>query len=143
MAGKKVEQRLLAQGAIRPGHYHTGVYAKFDMVRRMRSTSSRLFNNNRPTILYNPHFNARLSSWPNMGLNILSHFANQDRYNLIFAPHYRLFDNRRTEAAQLKRAFGGHPHMIVDTGSTRSIDMTYTSAADLYLATPAHRLQNF
>nr|WP_298798729.1 sensor domain-containing protein [uncultured Acetobacter sp.] len=143
MAGKKVEQRLLAQGAIRPGHYHTGVYAKFDMVRRMRSTASRLFNNNRPTVLYNPHFNARLSSWPHMGLNILSHFANQDRYNLIFAPHYRLFDNRRTEAAQLKRAFGGHPHMIVDTGSTRSIDMTYTSAADLYLGDASSQIAEF
>ncbi|CEF42368.1 hypothetical protein ASN_3123 [Acetobacter senegalensis] len=143
MAGRKVEQRLLAQGAIRPGCYHTGVYAKFDMVRRMRSTSTRLFNNNRPTILYNPHFNARLSSWPKMGLNVLSHFANQDRYNLIFAPHYRLFDNRRTEARQLERAFGGHSHMIIDTGSARSIDMTYTSAADLYLGDASSQIAEF
>ncbi|MCP1203359.1 sensor domain-containing protein [Acetobacter oryzoeni] len=143
MAGHKIEERLLAQGAIRPGYYHTGVYAKFDMVHRMRHRTLRLFNNNRPTVLYNPHFNTRLSSWPKMGLNVLAHFANQDRYNLIFAPHYRLFDNKKAEALQLERAFGHYPHMLIDTGSARSIDMTYTSTADMYLGDVSSQVAEF
>lgn len=143
MAGRKLEQRLLAHGAIRPGHYHTGVYAKFDMVRRMRDAQPKLFANDRPIVLYNPHFDPRLSSWPRLGLNVLNHFVNQDRYNLIFAPHYRLFDSRRAEARQLVRAFRDHPHILIDPGSTRSIDMTYTSAADLYLGDVSSQVAEF
>lgn len=95
--GRKVEQRMLEKGIIRPGAYHRGTYAKFDLVRRTDAKRPKLFNNNRPTILYNPHFLRRLSSWPEMGHQVLQFFATQDRYNLVFAPHFRLFDNHREE----------------------------------------------
>lgn len=143
MAGRKLEQRLLADGSIRPGHYKTGVYAKFDMVRRLQPTRSRLFANDRPTVLYNPHFSRGLSSWPRFGLNVLDHFARQDRYNLVFAPHYRLFDTHRKEVEQLKRAYGHHEHMLIDTGSTRSVDMTYTMGSDLYLGDVSSQVAEF
>ncbi|MFT8717842.1 sensor domain-containing protein [Acetobacter sp.] len=143
LAGKKVEERLLAQGAIKPGHYHRGVYAKLDIVRRMRQDDSHLFSNDRPTILYNPHFSSSLSSWPTFGERILQYFANQDKYNLIFAPHYRLFNHDEETGEALIRQFEDYPHMLIDPGSTRSIDMTYTMAADLYLGDVSSQVAEF
>lgn len=141
--GKKVEQRLLERGIIRPGFYHRGAYAKFDLVRRMHARGEKLFDNDRPTILYNPHFRGRYSSWPVMGERLLDFFAGQDRYNVIFAPHYRLFDSRRAEGEALKRKYAGLPHLIIDPGSQRSIDMTYTTGADLYLGDVSSQVAEF
>ncbi|ACI53150.1 conserved hypothetical protein [Gluconacetobacter diazotrophicus PA1 5] len=143
MAGRKLENRLLAQGALRPGHYVTGIYAKFDMVRRMHRQAPPLFENKRPTVLYNPHFNPALSSWYKFGFQVLDYFARQDRYNIVFAPHYRLFDAHRDKAAEIMRAYGGIPHMRIDPGSPRSVDMTYTMGADLYLGDVSSQVAEF
>src|SRR3546814_6362259 len=42
-----------------------------------------LFDNDRPTVLYTPHFRPALSSWPKWGMAVLDLFANSNRYNLI------------------------------------------------------------
>ncbi|GBQ62011.1 hypothetical protein AA103196_0195 [Ameyamaea chiangmaiensis NBRC 103196] len=143
LSGRKVERRLLADGSLRPGHYVTGIYAKFDMVQRMESRPPQLFDNTRPTILYNPHFNRALSSWPRFGLDTLDFFAEQTRFNVIFAPHYRLFDQNRELGRRIMRRYAKHGHMIIDPGSTRSIDMTYTRAADLYLGDVSSQIAEF
>src|SRR3546814_13793457 len=90
LAGRKIEQRLLERQLIRRGDYATGVYAKFDWMNPR--AGERLFDNDRPTVLYTPHFRPALSSWPKWGMAVLDLFANSNRYNLIFAPHVRLFD---------------------------------------------------
>lgn len=143
ISGRKVEERLLSQGAIQPGRYYRGAYAKFDIVRRMGRKHTRLFDNERPTVLYNPHFSAKLSSWPALGEQILCYFANQDRYNLIFAPHYRLFDKHQVEGEALIERFAKHKNILIDPGSPRSIDMTYTMAADLYLGDVSSQVAEF
>lgn len=143
LSGRKIEERLLADGAIRPGDYHRGAYPKFDIIRRMGRHRARLFDNERPTILYNPHFSTKLSSWSAFGEEILAYFAQQDRYNLIFAPHYRLFDKKRAAGASLVQRFSACPHMLIDPGSPRSIDMTYTLAADLYLGDVSSQVAEF
>ncbi|MBO6037742.1 MAG: sensor domain-containing protein [Acetobacter sp.] len=145
MAGHKQEQRFLANQAIRPGHYCTGVYAKFDIVSRIhqKKASQIFFANNRPTILYNPHFVTRFSSWHRFGFSILHYFAHQDRYNFIFAPHYRLFDRHKDKARHLIKAFGHYSHMLIDPGSLYSVDMTYTSAADLYMGDVSSQVTEF
>src|SRR5262245_513099 len=63
IAGAKLEHRLLAANLIRPGQYQTGVYAKFDWLRRSAPTA-RMFDNDRPVVLYSPHFRTQLASWP-------------------------------------------------------------------------------
>ncbi|GFE95636.1 MULTISPECIES: sensor domain-containing protein [unclassified Gluconobacter] len=141
--GRKVEERMLEKGIIRPGFYHRGTYAKFDLVRRMHARRPPLFNNGRPTILYNPHFVQRFSSWRMMGKKLLDFFAAQDQYNLIFAPHFRLFDNHRPEGEALRREYAGLSHMLIDPGSERSIDMTYTMGADLYLGDVSSQVAEF
>jgi hypothetical protein len=42
-------------------------------------------------VLYNPHHRPGTSSWHAMGRAVLDHFAARDDFNLVFAPHVRLF----------------------------------------------------
>nr|WP_255673833.1 sensor domain-containing protein [Komagataeibacter sp. FNDCF1] len=143
MAGHKVEARLLQSGALRHGRYTSGIYAKFDMVRRIHASNAPLFSNGRPTILYNPHFSQNLSSWSRFGIDILTYFARQTQYNLIFAPHYRLFDTNRAKGMKMLASFTNLPHMIIDLGSDRSVDMTYTLGSDLYLGDVSSQVSEF
>jgi len=141
MAGNKIEQRLLAEGLVRPGRYATGVYAKFDLVRRM--PRRRLFDNDRPTIVYNPHFWPSLSSWPVMGRRVLDLVAASDRYNLVFAPHIRLFYPPTAARYREFEVYRGLSHMRIDLGSPASADMTYTANADLYLGDVSSQVAEF
>ena len=143
LAGPKVERRLLEAGSLCPGHYTTGIYAKFDMVRRLHTDPAPLFANDRPTIIYNPHFSPRFSSWPRFGRRVLEYFAYQTKYNLVFAPHYRLFDADRQKIMKILAPFMSLSHMIIDPGSDRSVDMTYTLAADLYMGDVSSQIGEF
>lgn len=144
MAGKKIEQRLLQQGSLYPGRYQTGVYAKFDIIHTLREKSRPiLFENNRPIILYNPHFKRHLSSWHKFGHKIIKQFAEQNHYNLIFAPHFRLFYPPSTQDYEAFAIYKQFPNILIDLGSERSIDMTYTIAADLYLGDVSSQLYEF
>lgn len=143
MAGRKIEERMEQAGVLRKGHYTTGVYAKFDLVRRLHAGHEALFPNERPTVVYNPHFSHSLSSWPRFGMKVLEYFARQTKYNLIFAPHYRLFDTNRQKSMERLAPFTGLPHMIIDPGSDKSVDMTYTMAADLYMGDVSSQVGEF
>lgn len=140
LSGSKVRDRMLADRLITPDNHAIVGYPKFDTIDF--SHTPRIFNNDRPTVLYNPHFDPQLSSWADMGEPILDYFAGQDQFNLIFAPHIMLFQRRIHTSLEHKRVrfrkmiprrFTNLPHIHIDTGSTRSADMTYTRAADIYL----------
>ncbi|MET0280922.1 MAG: hypothetical protein ABW278_07315 [Steroidobacteraceae bacterium] len=133
LPGAKQARHLLELGYVRPGHYATGIYAKLDWALSDANAGPRLFDNQRTTVLYNPHFDPRLSSWPLIGRQVLDFFAASDRYNLIFAPHIRLFDPVTRARQRAFREYQDLPHMLVDLGSPRCVDMTYTRAADIYL----------
>jgi hypothetical protein len=143
LAGERQAARMRAQGTLREGHYHTGTYAKFDLVGRLDARRERLFPNNRPTVLYNPHFEPGLSSWPRDGFRVLDHFAASQAWNLVFAPHIRMFD--RHDPATLARLgkYRSIPHMLIDTGSDASIDMTYTQGTDIYLGDVSSQIAEF
>lgn len=141
LSGEKVRDRMLAEGLVTPANHAIIGYPKFDTV-NPAAVLPALFDNGRPTVLYNPHFDPRLSSWYDMGDAVLDWFAGQDRFNLIFAPHVMLF-RRRVHAStehrsvRWRRGIGQRyrnvAHMLIDTGSVRSVDMTYARAADIYL----------
>jgi hypothetical protein len=141
IAGTKIEQRLRRNGLIKDGRYATGVYAKFDLVRSR--TRKPLFANDRPTILYNPHFRPGLSSWPKWGRAVLEQLARSERYNVIFAPHIRLFDPPTPEKYAEFKAYAGLPNVKIDLGSMASADMTYVEAADLYLGDVSSQVAEF
>jgi hypothetical protein len=142
MAGAKLERRLLDAGLIRPGHYVTGVYAKFDYV-GLKPRPRPPFDNGRPTILYNPHFRRSLSSWPLAGAAVLDWAAGQADYNLVFAPHLRLFDPPTERKYEAFHGYRDAPHVRIDLGSTASVDMTYTLSADIYLGDVSSQVAEF
>jgi hypothetical protein len=143
VAGEKSEQRMLDAGTIRPGHYAVNGYVKLDLMARLGKTRARLFDNDRPIVLYAPHFRRDLSSWDRFGRDIIAWFAAQDRYNLVVAPHIRLFaeasDTERAAVAGL--AVPGK--ILIDLGSDRLFDMSYTSGADIYLGDVSSQVYEF
>jgi CDP-glycerol glycerophosphotransferase (TagB/SpsB family) len=103
----------------------------------------RLFANDRPVVLYNPHFDRTLSSWPACGLDVLKAFAEQDAYNLIFAPHVRLFGAADPQDLRMLAPFRDHPAIHIDLGARASLDMTYTRMADIYLGDVSSQVYEF
>lgn len=140
LSGAKVRDRMLAAGLVSEAGSVIVGYPKFDL--GADRSAAPLFDNGRPTVVYNPHFNPKLSSWYRFGRAVLRWFAAQDRFNLIFAPHVMLF-RRKVHTSLIHRrvawrpalpaGIGRHPHLLIDTGSRRSIDMSYLRAADIYL----------
>ncbi|MHA3793010.1 hypothetical protein [Sphingomonas sp. YL-JM2C] len=135
VAGEKQRRRLLDAGLIRRDAHAVVGYPKFDAVRWLPPSPSDLFEDDRPVVLYNPHCDRRLSSWKAFGETVIRQFANDRRYNLIVAPHVKLFDDRRRRAAAeaALAPFAALPNIHVDLGSLRSCDMSYAAMADVYL----------
>lgn len=144
MAGDKHRDRLSRDGLIRDGAHAVVGYPKFEAADAIRDPDWNPFRNGRPTVLYNPHFSS-LGSWEKFGLPLLRAFAEQDRYNLIVAPHVRMFDGKKKRArwAATIGEFAGHAHILIDPGSDRSIDMTYTSLADIYVGDVSSQVYEF
>lgn len=150
LSGAKVRDRLKDNGAIRDDNYAMVGYPKFDVDNR--KARSRLFNNDRPTILYNPHPTPALSSWFAMGEDVLEYFARNDQYNLIFAPHVMLFAKRWSislsppsiaRVRSVAKRFHGLSNIHIDLGSAASVDMTYTRSADIYLGEASSQVYEF
>lgn len=118
-------------------------YPKFEVLEKLNPATTRLFDNERPVVLYTPHFHRRQSSWIKMGRQVLNYFAKSDTYNLIFAPHARLFKQRLYHNNININEFSEIPHILIDTGSGRSFDMTYTRAADIYLGDVSSQVYEF
>lgn len=99
---------------------------------RQRTPAATLFPQPRPVIVYAPHWQRARSSWWEWGREIVAMLAAQDRWNVILAPHQRLFE-RDPEAAAVLAGVAGLPHVHVDTDSFAMVDGSYMAAADLYL----------
>lgn len=143
VAGEKSERRLLDAGTVTPGRYAVNGYVKLDFMRRAARNRPPLFDNDRPTVLYAPHFRPDQSSWPVMGMEIIRAFAAQDRFNLVFAPHIRLFHKASKAARAEVEALAVPGRIIVDLGSNRLLDMTYTGGADIYLGDVSSQVYEF
>lgn len=143
VAGPKDRRRMIAAGVVTPDTCSVSGYIKTAAVRRINPEPARLFGNDRPVVLYNPHFDADLSSWPPFGMEILRAFAAQDRFNLIFAPHVRLFEGADPALRAEIAAFARPDQILIDLGSPRSNDMTYTRAADIYLGDVSSQVYEF
>lgn len=150
LPGAKTRDRMLSAGVIRPDNYCIVGYPKFEAYGDRPPV--RLFDNGRPTVLYNPHFDPLLSSWFRFGEQVLAYFAEQTAYNLIFAPHVMLFQRRLLASVEhrllrfrqrIDPRYGALDHIHIDTGSPRSVDMTYTNAADIYLGDVSSQIYEF
>jgi len=143
-AGAKQRDRMVEEGLVEPSHCAVVGYPKFDLVDALDPPLPRLFGEPRPIVLYTPHFDRRLSSWFAWGPEVLDAFARQDRYNLVFAPHVRLFAGRPAREIEPLARFLGNPAIHIETGcGTAAIDMTFTRMADVYLGDVSSQVYEF
>ncbi len=150
--GKKTLDRMLHYN-IACGCNSTVVgYPKFDIVNLGTTDAPRLFDNDNPTVLYNPHFDPCFSSWFEQGEQVLEYFSQRPDYNLIMAPHVMLYTrrlhisgncNKLQWRGRIKQRYFECPNILIDTGSTACIDMTYTRAADIYLGDVSSQVYEF
>lgn len=150
-AGQKIVDRLVRDSGVPRERVSIVGYPKFDVAGK---TPVRLpmQANGRPTVLYNPHVSPHLSSWYRQGREVLDYFLGSDRYNLIFAPHVMLFRRpyvvsidpvRIARPGRLDPRLYQAPHIHIDLGSAACTDMTYTTAADIYLGDVSSQIYEF
>lgn len=151
VSGPKIERRLIDDAGLAPEQIALVGYPKFDLCANNRFAGS-FPAPQRPTVIYNPHPSPKLSSWFRHGAAVLAAFRNQDRYNLIFAPHVMLFERKwvvTIDPPSLARVvppgpeFAREPRIHIDTGSAASSDMSYTNHADIYLGDVSSQVYEF
>lgn len=140
--GQKSLDKMLARGIARKGHAVSVGYPKFDSSRLFRGETRALFPQDRPIILYNPHKVPQLGSWPRFIEPMLAGFAAQDDLNLIVAPHVKMF-LRRSEAVRQGWRDRSTDQILIDPGSYRSVDNSYTEAADIYVGDVSSQVYEF
>lgn len=125
-------------------------YPKLDGVDM--DTRPKLFDDDNPVFLYNPHFDPRLSSVYRFGDDILALFTQHPEWNLIFAPHIMYWKKRlhislefRTAAwrREIAARYDSMPNIRIDSGSPALIDMTYTRAAEIYIGDVSSQIYEF
>ncbi|WP_425999736.1 glycerophosphotransferase [Caulobacter sp. DWR1-3-2b1] len=142
-AGPKQRQRMVEGGWVKPENCAMVGYPKFDIIDALPGSPLPVFPDAKPIVVYNPHFHATLGSWPRFGVRVLEQFAADGRFNLIFAPHIRLFDGASQAMLESVAPFRDHPRIHIDLGGPAAIDMTYTRAADIYLGDVSSQIYEF
>jgi CDP-glycerol glycerophosphotransferase (TagB/SpsB family) len=108
-------------------------YIKRDFIREIATSGCPcLFPEQRPTVIYVPHWLRPKSSWWDIGERVLEYFAASTDYNLILAPHIRLPEFVRDFEARVAR-FRACSNIHIDATSYRLVDQSYINKADIYL----------
>lgn len=139
VAGQKDRDAFLRYGLATADTCHVIGYCKFDV---LPAAPPRFFENDRPVVLYNPHFDAHLGSWLRFGPSLVEAFAKMPEFNFIVAPHLRLRGKGRhlfDKLSQLSQA----PNLKFDGGSLHSINMDYTRTADIYVGDVSSQVYEF
>jgi hypothetical protein len=131
VAGSKTARRMTENG-VEPRRVREVGYAKAEYLAASAWRLPRPFDDERPIILYNPHFRAALSSL-SQARDIVEAIATQTDCNLIVAPHIRTFEGASPKEVERWQSLAVPGRVLVDTGSPRMIDMGHVAVADLYL----------
>jgi len=116
-------------------------YPKFDLINKTTlGDRQKYFNNNNPIIQYNPHHNSSQTSWYKWGYQVLDFFATHPEYNLIFAPHIKIFGKKMPKKLKKYLSF---KNIIIDINSDALIDMTYTEISDVYMGDISSQIYEF
>jgi CDP-glycerol glycerophosphotransferase (TagB/SpsB family) len=102
----------------------------------------RQFADDKPVIVYTPHWQKQRSSWWAWGREIVRMLAAQDRYNVIVAPHQRLGE-KDPEVRDTLGAVAHLPHVHVDLDSFAMVDGSYMAAADIYLGDTSSQIVEY
>lgn len=142
LPGDKDVARAVEARGVDPARLRTCGYVKLDYVGSYGGAAKRPFDDDRPVVLYNPHFDPRLSSI-GIARDIVAGFARQERYNLIFAPHVRAVEDLSIAEQDAWRALSVPGRIVVDLGSPKMFDMSHLAAADVYLGDVSSQLYEF
>jgi len=140
LQGRRIARAMAAEGRLKNTSHAVIGYPKYEAVPQ---TPLRLFEGDKPVVVYNPTQNPRGSSWHKFGAEILDKLAARDDLNVIFAPHALLFKRSWTRGARLPKRFRNHPRLKIDLGNRASSDMTYLHAADLYIGDQSSQIYEF
>ena len=100
------------------------------------------FAEQRPTVLYTPHWQKPRSSWWLWGRDLVARLAEQTRYNVILQPHQRLIE-RDPGVREALMSVAHLPHVHVDLDSFSMIDGSYLKRADIYLGDTSSQVVEF
>jgi hypothetical protein len=146
VAGEKDRERMTAAGLVTCENCSVSGYVKLAAILAANGRTgrqSRLFDNPFPTILYNPHFVPHLSSWQKFSERLVADVVGDGGFNLIIAPHVRLRERLSDAHRAALHRLGENERVLVDLGSERSTDMTYTLAADIYVGDVSSQVYEF
>src|SRR3546814_7405493 len=68
---------MIKEGVVTASTCSVSGYVKAAAVHKISPNLPKLFDNNRDTVIYNPHFDEKLSSWWKYGKDIISYFRDQ------------------------------------------------------------------
>jgi len=137
-SGTDVDERLRSERVVHAKNTSVIIgYPKYDLV---KTASNTLFNNDNTVFVYNPHYAKYLTSWNMFGQTVLDFFANNSQYNLVFAPHIKVFDGHKP--SELNK-YLQYPNIIVDVNSNKLMDATYTKGADVYIGDVSSQVYEF
>lgn len=151
VAGQKMADQLAAHGIDR-GKINIVGYPKFEKIDFSRKP--KIFGNDNPTFVYNPHFDPQLSSWYRIGPDLMRWFASEQgqSYNLIFAPHVMLFRKKLHISPEYKVGrprpdippeVMTAPNIHIDVDSPKLFDMSYMLAANAYIGDTSSQIYEF
>jgi hypothetical protein len=128
--GPKHKAALIDRGLRNESNCLVTGNAKFELVRLPSAavTAQR-------TALYNPHFDKQLSSWFRHGPAIVRTMERIKGWTFVVAPHVKLTGGPTVQSTA--------PNVSIDMGSVRSIDMTYTNEASVYIGDVSSQVYEF
>ena len=152
VSGQKTAREMVTRGVATAERLRVIGYPKFDTIDLAQR--KKLFENDNPVLIYNPHFDPLLSSWYDHGPALLDWFASADgqAFNVIFAPHIMLFRKKLHISLEYRTArlrpgidprWRAADNILIDTGSTALVDMTYTLGADAYIGDVSSQVYEF
>ena len=135
-------QQWLDRIDFRPDQIVTGGYPKMVSARLLAEKREPIFRVDQPTVLYNPHKEPKERSWDMFFPELLRGFRADKSRNLIVAPHVKLF-RRRSARLRARLSALSDQTILVDPGSERSLDNSYTEAADIYVGDVSSQVVEF
>jgi hypothetical protein len=141
--GNYYRERLLAEKITAAENISVVGYPKFDYLDKVKFSRENLFPNNRPIVLYTPHWDPRLNSFKTWGKQVFDYFAESKVYNLIFAPHIQMKHWKVKHGYDLNLEKYKAPNIFIDLGSISCVDMSYLNIADVYLGDVSSQVYEF
>lgn len=136
----EAERRTYLDRGFAPEQVQATGYVKASF--RQRTHARPPFADDRPVLLYTPHWQRHRSSWWDWGGEVVGRLVAAGRWNLILAPHQRLVE-RAPDLRAVLAEIAHLPHVHADIDGFACVDGSYTAAADIYLGDTSSQVVEF